>query len=150
DATAQQGVGEVGGDGGAFALVLDVAGDRRQVGLAAGGVHVAVQLGALAHQAQPGAEQVAQAAAFARVGVGGREVAAVEEAGVGLGFLAVAFGLAAMLGFYGPVVAEDEGDGVIAAGVGEPVPAVHALAGDEEPTAEGSDGAEKGVGVGGQ
>src|SRR5262249_45971663 len=81
DAAAQQGVGDVGGDGGALALVLDVAGDRGQVGLSAGGVDVAVQLGALADQAQPGAEQVAQAAALARVGVGGREVAALEEPG---------------------------------------------------------------------
>ncbi len=36
-------------------LVLDVAGDGRQVGLAAGGVDVAVQLGALADQAEAGA-----------------------------------------------------------------------------------------------
>ena len=41
---------------GRLALVFDVAGDGRQVGLAAGGVDVAVQLGALADQAQAGAE----------------------------------------------------------------------------------------------
>src|SRR5262249_11800051 len=45
---------------------------------------------------------------------------------------------------------EDEGDVVFAAGVGEPVPAVHALAGDEEAVAEGGDGAEEGFGSGRQ
>jgi hypothetical protein len=63
DTTADVGVGDVAADGGAFASVLDVAGDRGPVGLAAGSVDVAVQLGALADQAQPGAEQVTQAAA---------------------------------------------------------------------------------------
>jgi hypothetical protein len=47
-------------------------------------------------------------------------------------------------------VTEDEGDLFLAAGVGEPVPAVHALAGDEESVAEGGDGAEKGFGRGPQ
>src|SRR5262249_29356509 len=109
-----------------------------------------VRLAALADEAQPGGEQVARAAALARVGVGGREVAALEEPGDGFRIFAVALGLAAMHGGHGPGVAEDEGDGVIAAGVGEPVPAMHTLAGDEEPVSEGSDGAEEGVGVGGQ
>ena len=38
----------------------------------------------------------------------------------------------------------------VAAGVGEPVPAVHALAGDDEAVAEGCDGSEEGFGGGGQ
>ena len=137
DAAADEGVGDVGGDAAALALVLDVAGDGRQVGLAAGGVDVAVQLGALADQAQAGAEQVAQSASLFGVGVGEREVAALEQAGDGLGVVAVALGLAAVDGFHGPGVAEGEGDVVVAAGVGEPVPAVHALAADDEAVAEG-------------
>jgi len=47
-------------------------------------------------------------------------------------------------------VAQREGNVVVAAGVGEPVPAVHALAGDEESVAEGGDGGQEGVGAGGQ
>src|SRR5207247_2554276 len=93
---------------------------------------------------------VAQASSFSGVGVGGREVAALEEAGNGLGVLAVALGLGAVDGFHGPGVTEDEGDVVIAAGVSEPVPAVDALAGDEESGAEGLDGAEEGFGLGGE
>src|SRR5262249_54158435 len=47
-------------------------------------------------------------------------------------------------------VAEGEGDVVVAAGVGEPVPAVHALAADDQALAEGLDGAEERRGGGGQ
>src|SRR5262249_759547 len=77
--------------------------------------------------AEAAAEEVAEAAVLLGVGVGGRQVAAFEQAGDGLGVLAVALGFAAVDGFHGPGVAEDEGDVVFAAGVGEPVPAVHAL-----------------------
>src|SRR5262245_47097834 len=45
---------------------------------------------------------------------------------------------------------KDEGDVVVAAGVGEPVAAVHTLAGDEESVAEGLHGAQEGLGLGGQ
>src|SRR3954467_4165762 len=95
-AAGEGGVGDVGGDGAALALVLDVAGDGRQVGLAAGGVDVAVQLGAPADQAEASAEQVAQGTAFAGIGVSGGQVAALEQAGDGLGVLAVALGLLAV------------------------------------------------------
>src|SRR5262249_1349306 len=117
---------------------------------ASGGVDVAVEMGALADQPEAGAEQVAQASALPGVGVGGREVAALEESGDGLGILFVALGLLAVDRFHGPGVAEDEGDFLGGAGVGKPVPAVHALAGDDQAVAEGSHGAEKGVGVGGE
>src|SRR5262249_37670691 len=79
------------------------------------------------------------------IGIGGRKVTALEESGDGLGVLAVALGLVAVDGFHGPGVAEDEGDVVVAAGIGQPVPAVHALAGDQESVAEGGDGAEEGI-----
>src|SRR5579872_6037900 len=133
-----------------FGLVLDIVGDGRQVGLSACGVDVAVELGALADQAEAAAEQVAEAAVFLGVGVGGRQVAAFEQSGDGLGVLAVAFGFAAVDGFHGPGVTEDEGDVLVAAGVGQPVPAVHALAGDEQAVTEGSDGLEEGTRSGGQ
>src|SRR5262249_55945654 len=150
DAAAQQGVGDVGGDGGALALGLDVAGGRGQVGLSAGGGGVGRKGGAPGGPGPPGAGAGRAGGGRARGGGGGRGGGALEEPGVGFRVLAVAFGLAAMQGGHGPGVAEDEGDGVIAAGVGEPVPAMHTLAGDEEPVSEGSDGAEEGVGVGGQ
>src|SRR5262249_31876585 len=87
---------------------------------------------------------------FRGVGGGGRGVAALEEAGAGLGVLAVALGLPAGGGPHGPGVPQDEGDVLVAAGVGEPVPAVHALAGADQAVAEGGDGAEEGARVSGQ
>src|SRR5262249_57700361 len=65
----------------ALALVRDGAGQGRQVGLAAGGVAVAVPLGPRADQAPPGAAQGAQAAAVLGGGVGPRGGAAAQEAG---------------------------------------------------------------------
>ena len=150
DAAADEGVGDVGDDVGAFALVLDVAGDRRQVGLSSGGVDVAVEFGALADESESGAEEVAQSASLLGVGVGEGEVASAEQSGDGLGVVAVALGFAAVDGFHGPGVSEDEGEVVVAAGVGEPVPAVHALAADDESVAEGLDGVEEGFGRGGE
>jgi hypothetical protein len=106
--------------------------------------------GALADQAQAGAEQVAQAAPLPGVGVGRREVAALEEPGDGLGVVAVALGLLAVDGLHGPGVAQREGDALVAAGVGQPVPAVHALAADDQAVAEGLHGLEEGGRGGGQ
>jgi len=45
-------------------------------------------------------------------------------------------------------MSEQEGDVVVAASVSEPVPAVHALAADDESVAEGCDGFAKGLGIG--
>ena len=60
DASPDEGVGDVGRDAAALGLVLDVAGDGGQVGLAPGGVDVAVQLGALTDQPESGSEDVAE------------------------------------------------------------------------------------------
>jgi hypothetical protein len=111
---------------------------------------MAIQLGALAHEAEAGAEQVAQAAPLPGVGVGRREVAALEQAGDGLGVLAVALGLATVDGFHGPGVTEHEGDLVVPAGVREPVPGMHTLPGDEQAVAEGLHGAQERLRGGGQ
>jgi hypothetical protein len=53
-------------------------------------------------------------------------------------------------GFHGPGVSQGEGDGMVAAGVGQPVPGADAFAGDEKAVAEGRDGAEEGLGGGRQ
>jgi hypothetical protein len=47
-------------------------------------------------------------------------------------------------------VTEDESDVVVAAGVGEPVPGMDTLAGDEQSLAEGSDSAEERFRLGGE
>jgi hypothetical protein len=62
----------------------------------------------------------------------------------------VALGLVAVDGFHAPGVTESEGDVLIAAAVGEPVPAVHTLAADDEALSEGFDGVKKRLRRGGQ
>ena len=47
-------------------------------------------------------------------------------------------------------MAQHEGDVVLGAQVGDPVPGEHALGADDEPVAEGGNGAEEGVGAAGQ
>jgi hypothetical protein len=130
------------GNAGAFALVLDVIGHGRQVELAQGGVDVAVGAGAEAD-----AEQIAQTPAGTGIDVGLGQVAAPEEAGDGRAVMRIGLGLVAVDGFHPPGVSEDEGDVLLGAGVGEPVPGVDALAGDDESLAEGGDSVEKDVGA---
>jgi hypothetical protein len=47
-------------------------------------------------------------------------------------------------------VAEDEGDLLFGAEVGEPVPAEQALDGHDQSVAEGGDGSQEGIGIGGE
>ena len=54
-----------------------------------------------------------------------------------------------MDGFHVEGVAEDEGDAFGGAEVGEPVPGEHALAADDESVAEGRQGVEQCVRIGG-
>src|SRR5262249_54465108 len=155
DAAADEGVGDIGGGGGAVGRVLYVVGGGGGGGPVGGGGGGGGRGGGRAGGGGGGgggggAEQVGQAPPLLGVGVGGREVAAAQQPGDGLGVLAVTLGLVAVHGLHGVGVAEDKGDVLLAAGIGEPVPAVHALAGDEEAVAEGSDGAEEGGGVGGE
>lgn len=77
------------------------------------------------------------------------EVSALEQSSDGLGVFATALGFAAVDGFHAPGMSQREGDAVVAAGVGEPVPAVHALAINNESIAEGCDGFAEGLGIGG-
>jgi len=86
----------------------------------------------------------------ARVDVGERKHAAAEHVGELAGVDLVAFGFALVDVLHGQGVPEDEGDALNFAEVGEPVPGEHALAADDEVFAEGLDGVEEGVGLGGQ
>ena len=53
-------------------------------------------------------------------------------------------------GLQGQGVTEDEGDALVLAEVGEPVPGEHALAADDEVFAEGLDRVEEGIRLGGE
>src|SRR5262249_1252977 len=129
-------IGDVGGHVVTRALVLHVASNGFEVELPTGGVDVSVEFGPLPDQPQPGAEQVTHCASFVGVGVGEGEGAAPQEPGDGLGVLSVALCVRPVDGPHGPGVSEGEGDAVFAAGVGEPVPGVDALAPDQQVRAE--------------
>jgi hypothetical protein len=60
----------------------------------------------------------------------------------------VGLGLAAVDGLHVQGVAQDEGDLLLLAEVGQPVPGEHALTGDGQAVAEGGDGLEEGLGAG--
>ena len=146
DAAADVCVGDGLGNAAAFGLVLDVVGDGRQVELPQRGVDVAIGAGAQADEAQPGAEQVAQASPLLGIGIGHGQVAAAEESGDGVGVVGVGLGLVAVDGFHGEGVTQDEGDVLLSAKVGEPVPGVDALAGDDEVGRKGATAARKASG----
>src|SRR4051812_15999265 len=80
------------------------------------------------------------------VDVGERKGAATQEAGDLGGVDLVVLGLAAVDGFHVEGVAEHDGDLLLLAEVGQPVPGEHALGADDEAIAEGSDGAQEAVG----
>src|SRR5262249_46310609 len=147
---ADEGVGDVGGDGGALGLVLDVVADGQEVELAAGGVDVAGENGGAGDQGGGGGGRGAQGPPPPGGGGGPRGGGPPQPAGEGPGIVAVALGLAAVDRSHAPGVAEGEGDVGSAAGVGQPVPAVHALAADDQAVAEGLDGAEERLRCGGQ
>jgi hypothetical protein len=109
---------------------------------------VGVQLGPRSDQPQPGAEQVQQPAPLGGGGVGEQEVAAPEQPGDGLGVVAVGLRLRPVDRPHPPGVADGEGEALGGAGVGQPVPAVHALAPDQLVGAEGGDGPQERIELG--
>ena len=80
------------------------------------------QLGALVDEVAAAAEQVAGGPPRLRVNVGLGEGAALEEPRQLFGVDGVGFGFAAVDGLEVEGVAEDEGDGLAGAQVGQPVP----------------------------
>ena len=134
----------------AVARVAELLRQRRQVVLAVGVDDVGDELAALPHEERAAAQQVARGALGARVDVGQRESAAAQERGDLPGVDLVVLGLAAVDGLHVEGVAQREGDGVVFAKVGEPVPGEHALAADDQAGAIRRDGVEKGLRLGGQ
>ena len=124
--------------------------EGRQVVLAVRVLNVGDQLRFLADEEGSAPQQVAGFAHGPRVDVRHREHPAAQQAGDLAGVDAVVLGLAAVDGFHVQGVAEREGDRLVFAQIGEPVPGEHALAADDEPVAEGFDRVEEGFGTGGQ
>jgi hypothetical protein len=133
-----------------FGRVGELLRQRWQIELAVGVDDVSNELGPLPHEERASSEQVAGLAFGSRVGVGEGEQSAAEHARELGGVDLVALGLALVDVLHGQGVAQSEGDALVGAQIGEPVPGEHALATDDEVLAIGLDGAEELGGAGGQ
>ena len=134
----------------AIAGVAQLLRQRRMVVLAVGVDDVRDQLRALVDEEAAPAKQIAGLALGPRINVGHREHAAAQKARDLGGVDAIVFGLAAVDRFHVQGVAEREGDRVVFAEIGEPIPGEHALAADDQPGAIRRDGIEERLGAGGQ
>ncbi len=133
-----------------IACVAQLLRQRRVVVLAVGVDDVRRQLRALIDEEAAPTQEIACVALGPRIDVGHGKHAAAEEAGDLGGVDAIVLGLAAVDRFHVEGVAEREGDLVVLAEIGEPIPREHALATDDQARAIGCDGVAKSVGVGGQ
>jgi hypothetical protein len=145
-------VGEAVGDveGGAVGGVAELLAEGGQVVLGVEDLQVGNQFGALVDEVQAAPQEVAGFTHALGVGIGEREVAALEQVRDLAGVDTVVLGLGAVDELHVQGVADDEGEAVLGAAVGEPVPAEHALDTDDDAVAEGSDGLEQGVEVAGE
>ena len=116
---------------------------RRQHVLTRGVLDVREQLGSLAREVAASAQQVPGGAHLARVHVGHREHPAAQKDGDLVGIDLVVLGLAPVDGLHVQGVAEDEGDPLLGAQIGEPVPREDALHGHHQVLAVRSDGGEE-------
>jgi hypothetical protein len=150
DAAFDGRIGEVVGDAELFAIasVGELFGEGWKVVLAGLILDVGDEKSALADQEATSAEQVAGLTHASGIDVGLGEVATAEESGDLVGVDLVVLGLAAVDGFHVQSVSQDEGDLLVFAEVGQPVPGEHTLGGDDQPVAVGLDGLQEELGVG--
>jgi hypothetical protein len=123
-------------------------GELVQVVMGVGILNVSHQLPAAALEIHAPSQQVAGGAHVSRIGIGQREVAALEQCGDLEGVDLVVFGFAAMDGLHVQRVTQDEGDAVLGAQIGDPVPAKDALDTDDDVVQEGGDQLKKQLGLG--
>ena len=149
--------GDAGTDGGIWeevgdaVSVLAVGDDLLEFGkvvLAGGVLDVGEELGALAHEVHAAPQEIAGGAHPGGIDVGLRDHPAAQEGGDLEGIDLIVLALAAVDGLHVEGVAEDEGEVLAGAEVGEPVPGEDALDGDDEVFAIGRDGLEEVLGGG--
>ncbi len=126
---------------------VDALADRLEVVLSVGVLDMTEDLGPFAGEEQAPAQQVAGGAHLARVDVGDGEVTAAQEHGELVGVEAVVLGFPAVDRLHIVGVAEDEGDVLVGAQVGDPVPAEEAFDADDQAVAVRLDQLEKAVGI---
>ena len=154
------GEGEIGGDAVPHARVLEAFAEAfsvRAVGdplagwvdvvLVVGDLDVGEERAPLPDEEKPPPHEVAGGSHVGGIGIGAGHQASSQEHGGLLGVHAVALGLGAVDEAHVEGVTEDEGDALLRAQVGEPVPTVDALDGDDQVLAVGRDGEEEAIAV---
>jgi hypothetical protein len=132
DGLAYRGVGEVFGDPSAVPLVGDLLAEGGQIVLAGGVLDVGEKLGALLHEVAASAQQITGGAHLGRVGVRRGNQAAAQERCDLMGVDLVVLRLSAVNGLHVQGVAQDEGDTLAGAQIGQPVPGEHAFDADHD------------------
>ncbi len=120
------------GDAFPIRRIRDALAERIEVVLVARHLDVGEELAALADEVQASAQQVSGRPHAGRVGVRLRQHPAAEERRNLQRVDAVVLGLAAVDGLHHQRVAENEGDALPGAQVGQPVPGEEALDGKDE------------------
>src|SRR5215218_3480789 len=154
---------DVGGDGHLDGVVVEVFDDGasilglvgalledRQVVLRVGVLDVGQQLATLPGEEQAPAQQVAGGAHLAGIDIGVGEIAAPQQRGDLVGVEPVVLRLAAVDRFHVESMAEDKGDPLFAAQVGDPVPAEQALDGHRQVLSVGGEGLQQLLSITGQ
>jgi hypothetical protein len=121
-----------------------------QVELMEGDADVRVELAALANEEEPTTEQVAGGPHTLGIDVADGNGAGAQEHGDLVGVDLVVLRLSAVDGLHVERMADDEGDVMLGAEVGEPVPAEDALDAADQVVPVGLDGPEEGVGLAAQ
>ena len=147
---------DIGGNGHLNGVVVEVCDDSApvfglvgsflqgwQVVLGVGVLDVSEQLAALPGEEQALAQQVASRSHLSGIDIGIGKVAAAQQGGDLVGVEPVVLRLAAVDGLHVQSVAEDELDPLLAAQVGDPVPAEQALDGDDQILSVGGEGLQK-------
>src|SRR5262245_7587754 len=142
------GIGEAVGDVQFLPIggVAELQAEGRMVVLAVGVLDVSDGLGSLMDQVLPAAQQVAGLAHAGGVDVGLGQRAAAQEPSDLAGVDLVVLALAAVDGLHVESVAQHEGNLLLGAQVGEPVPAEQAFDGDDQPVTKRFDGGEERIG----
>jgi hypothetical protein len=148
--------GDIGGDGHLDSLVVKVLDDRpavfglvdplledRQIVSSVGVLDVGQQLAAFPGEEEPTPQQVSGWAQLPRIDVGVGEIATAQQRGDLEGIDSIVFGLAAVDSLHLQCMAEDEGEALLGAEVGAPVPAEEAFDSDDQVFAVGPESAQE-------
>jgi hypothetical protein len=111
-------------------------------------LNVSKKMAALANQIQPATQDITSGSHFGRIDIRLRNHAAAQQNCNLMSIDAIVFGFASMDGFHIESVAEDEGDILIGAKIGEPIPGEEAFDANDDVAAEWLNGGEELIRIG--